>query len=64
MLDAMLHNAGQDGRTVLMTTHDLAKGWQVAPRLVFLIDGRIAFEAGADKDKLETVRQTYQERVL
>lgn len=57
MLDAVLCNASPDGRTVLMTTHDLAKGWQVAPRLAFLIDGRIAFEVETVGGDLEAVRK-------
>jgi heme exporter protein A len=66
MLDAVLCTAGRGGykssdrRTVLMTTHDLAKGWQVAPRLAFLIDGRIAFEVETVGDDLEAVRKMYK----
>ena len=63
ILDVLLHAAGQNARTVLMTTHDLTKGWQVAPRVAFLIRGRIVFEASTNKDDLETVRQVYRERV-
>ena len=63
VLDAVLRDAGQDGRTVLMTTHDLAKGWQVAPRLAVLIDGRIAFETKTEGGDLETVRQMVQEQL-
>jgi heme exporter protein A len=63
MLDTVLRDAGQDGRIVLMTTHDLAKGWQVAPRLAFLVDGRIAFETETESSDLETVRHLYQEQV-
>jgi heme exporter protein A len=63
MLDALLRDAGRDGRTVLMTTHDLAKGWEVAPRLAFLIDGHIAFETQTEGADLKTVRRTYQERI-
>ena len=66
MLDAMLYSADRggykssDGRTVLMTTHDLAKGWQVAPRLAFLIDGRIAFEVETMGGDLEAVRKMFK----
>ena len=45
MLDGVLREVAAQGRTVLMTTHDLARGLAVADRALVLSRGKIAFEA-------------------
>ena len=45
MLDGVLREVAAQGRTVLMTTHDLARGLAVADRALVLSRGKIAFES-------------------
>ncbi len=45
MLDGVLRDVAARGRTVLMTTHDLARGLALADRLLILAHGKIAFTA-------------------
>jgi len=44
-LEAVMSGVGTEGRTVVMTTHDLERGLAVADRVVILARGRVAFEA-------------------
>ncbi len=44
-LEAVMSTVGTEGRTVVMTTHDLERGLAVADRVVILAKGRVAFEA-------------------
>ena len=44
-LEAVMSSVGTEGRTVVMTTHDLERGLAVADRVVILAKGRVAFEA-------------------
>jgi heme exporter protein A len=44
-LEAVMSSVGTEGRTVVMTTHDLERGLAVADRVVILVKGRVAFEA-------------------
>jgi len=45
MLDGVLREVAAQGRTVLMTTHDLARGLAVADRALVLSRGKIVFSA-------------------
>src|SRR3972149_5422823 len=45
MLDGVLREVAARGRTVLMTTHDLARGLAVADRVLILSRGVVAFSA-------------------
>ena len=45
MLDELLRDARLDGRTVLLTTHDLARALALADRVAILARGVIAFSA-------------------
>ena len=45
MLDDVLRSVAAVGRTVLMTTHDLARGLELSDRVAILSRGKIAFEA-------------------
>jgi len=59
MLDAVL-DASAGARTVVMTTHDLERGWQIGDRLAMLIAGRIAYQMdGKDRD-LDAFRREYE----
>jgi len=44
-LEAVMSSVGTEGRTVVMTTHDLERGLAVADRVVILAKGRVVFEA-------------------
>ncbi len=60
-LEQVLSSVGAEGRTVIMTTHDLERGLAVADRAVVLAKGRVVFEARrAETDSaafLEAYRQ-------
>jgi heme exporter protein A len=51
MLHELLATVGTQGRTVLMTTHNLERGLSMGDRVAILARGRIAYEA--DKDVLD-----------
>jgi heme exporter protein A len=51
-LEAVMSAVGTEGRTVVMTTHDLERGLAVADRVVILAKGRVAFEA--ERQDLDT----------
>jgi heme exporter protein A len=44
-LDSVLRDVALQGRTVLMTTHDLARGLALSDRVAILSKGKIAYEA-------------------
>jgi len=44
-LEAVMSTVGTEGRTVVMTTHDLDRGLAVADRVAILAKGRVTFEA-------------------
>jgi heme exporter protein A len=44
-LEGVMSTVGTEGRTVVMTTHDLERGLAVSDRVVILAKGRVAFEA-------------------
>jgi heme exporter protein A len=44
-LEAVMSSVGTEGRTVVMTTHDLERGLAVADRVAILAKGRVVFEA-------------------
>ena len=57
MLDGVLRDVAARGRTVLMTTHDLARGLALAGRVLILSRGVISFSARcADLDPAEFIR--------
>jgi heme exporter protein A len=57
MLDGVLRAVAAHGRTVLMTTHDLARGIRLADRVLILSRGVISFAARcADLDPAEFIR--------
>jgi heme exporter protein A len=61
MLDEVLHSVATAGRTVVMTTHDLARGLANCDRIAILARGKIAFEAGRDEVDQDGFRQVYEQ---
>ena len=59
MLDGVLRDVAALGRTVLMTTHDLARGLALADRVVILSRGVIAYSARRSEIDPATFSQTY-----
>lgn len=59
MLDGVLRDVAARGRTVLMTTHDLARGLALADRMVILSRGVIAYSARRSEIDPATFSQTY-----
>jgi heme exporter protein A len=60
MLDAVLKDASAGARTVVMTTHDLERGWQIGDRMAMLIAGRIAYQMGGKDRNLDAFRREYE----
>jgi heme exporter protein A len=63
-LETVMSSVGTEGRTVVMTTHDLERGLAVADRVVILAKGRVVFEA--NRDQLDTVafKEAYRQHTL
>jgi heme exporter protein A len=59
MLDGVLRDVAARGRTVLMTTHDLARGLALADRMVILSRGVIAYSVPRAEIDPATFPQTY-----
>jgi len=59
VLDRTLRRFQKNGGTVLMITHDLAKGLEMADRLVFLFRGRIEREVEAAGMDVEGLKRIY-----
>ena len=49
LLDGVLREVVSQGRTVIMTTHDLLRGVQMADRVAILSKGVIAYDARRDE---------------
>lgn len=59
MLDGVLRDVAAKGRTVLMTTHDLARGLALADRALVLSRGVIAFSARRGEVEAAEFIRTY-----
>jgi heme ABC exporter ATP-binding subunit CcmA len=59
VLDRTLLRFRGNGGTVLMITHDLSKGREMADRLVFLFRGRIARDVDAKELDEQALKRTY-----
>jgi heme exporter protein A len=57
ILNAMLDEASDAGKTIILTTHDLEQGLRAASRAVIIDRGKIVF-SGAAKD--EGIREAYE----
>lgn len=63
MLRTVLQELAAGGRTVILTTHDLELGLEVADRVAILSGGRIGFQAPATGMSLHEFRRIYAEQV-
>ena len=63
MLHELLAAVGTEGRTVLMTTHNLERGLSMGDRVAILSGGRIAYEANKDTLDVEGFREVYYRSV-
>jgi len=62
-LTALLRDAQARRRTVLMTSHDLQRGRDLADRVAILAHGRIVFDLPANSLTHESLQQHYQSAV-
>lgn len=60
-LDEILQSVATAGRTVVLTTHDIARGLKYCSRAVLLSRGRIVYQAGKDEIDPENFTQVYQQ---
>jgi ABC-type multidrug transport system ATPase subunit len=60
-LNAMLSEFTDAGGSVLMTTHDVDRGYRVADRVLVLDRGRIVFEAETSQMGLDEFRGHYRD---
>ena len=63
-LEAVMSSVGTEGRTVVMTTHDLERGLAVADRVVILAKGRVVFEANRDELDTAAFKEAYRQHTL
>ncbi len=63
MMTDFLREIGGSERTVLMTTHHLERGLELADRVMILQGGRIVFDEQAASLTYETLRPTYDKYV-
>ena len=59
MLDGLLYSVATAGRTVVMTTHNLARGFANCDRVAILSQGKIAFQAGRQELDPVELHQVY-----
>jgi len=60
-LDGVLREVARHGRTILMTTHDIARGLALADRAAILSKGRIAYDAPRKGLDVVSFAETYAE---
>ncbi len=63
-LESVMSSVGTEGRTVVMTTHDLERGLAVADRVVILAKGRVVFEAARSDLDTKAFREAYRQHTL
>ena len=63
MLDDVLRSVAATGRTVLMSTHDLARGLALSDRVAILRRGKIVFEARSRTLNPAAFAHTYHELI-
>jgi heme exporter protein A len=59
-LEAVMSTVGTEGRTVVMTTHDLERGLAVADWVVILAKGRVVFEAARTELDTAAFKEAYR----
>lgn len=63
LLDKILKSLKEEGHTVLMTSHDLERGYQQSERIILLSRGEILFETRRDKTSLSELKEKYFSQV-
>lgn len=63
MLRQVLADTGAEGRTVLLTTHNLERGLAWAHRVLILNEGKVRYEAAADSLSLAEFQGIYRQHV-
>ncbi len=63
MLRQVLQSIATEGRTVLMTTHNLERGLEMCDRVAILVKGRIVYQARRDEVDASRFRETYYRHV-
>jgi heme exporter protein A len=61
MLWQALHNEGQRKRTIIMATHNLERGLDLADHLVILARGKVVYEQTGQSLDLANLRKVYEE---
>jgi ABC-type multidrug transport system ATPase subunit len=59
MLAAMLRETHARGTTLLMTTHDMARGFEICRRAIILNRGRLVWDGQMGETQLEEFQRTY-----
>ncbi len=60
MLGAVLHSLNAEGRTVIMTTHSLERGFEMGSRLAILARGKVAYCESKGSTSLSDFQDAYQ----
>jgi heme exporter protein A len=61
VLDGLLHDAHQDGHSIVMTTHELDRAARLAQRILILSHGMIGYDAPTDGMDALQLAATYTE---
>jgi heme exporter protein A len=64
MLRQVMSDVGTEGRTVLLTTHNLERGLAWADRVLILNDGKVRYEAPAAGLGLAEFQDIYRQHVI
>lgn len=59
-LEQLLHTLNDGSRTVVMTIHDLERGWALCTRALVIARGKIVFEARTADLDAATFRSEYR----
>ncbi|HEY65764.1 MAG TPA: heme ABC exporter ATP-binding protein CcmA [Caldilineae bacterium] len=63
MLHRLIRQLGGERRTVLLTTHNLERGWEWADRVALLVNGRIVFDTPSSAVSAAELREVYRSHV-
>lgn len=63
ILTNLMHELLAEGRTLLMTTHDLQWAAEVAQQVFILLDGRVVHQTSASGLSAQDLREIYQQHV-
>jgi heme exporter protein A len=59
IVDEVIGSVGRDHRTVVMTTHNLERGMELASSIVVLRDGKVVYRASGEALKKDNIRNIY-----